>query len=367
MSIQEKANPFILDLVRYMPGKPIEETAREIGMKPEDIIKLASNENPLGPSPKAVEAMKDALLNCHIYPDGAAYELCNAIGAKYGLPWDQVVVGTGSSEVIELLCHSFLNRDAEMIVAQYSFSMYKVMATLFGAKFTEIPAKNYGHDLQAMADAINEKTRLIIICNPNNPTGTVVKPEEIEAFMARVPEHVVVVFDEAYIEFADPENVPDTLKYVREGRNVCVLHTFSKIQGLAGLRIGFGLTTPAIADLLHKSRAPFNVNAIAQAGALAALSDGNHVKNSCQINREGMEFFEKAFDELKLEYVPSQGNFILVKVGDGNKTFADMLQKGVIIRSMASSGLPAWIRITVGPLEMNLRCLMVLKEVLGLK
>lgn len=366
MNIQSKANPFILDLVRYMPGKPIEETAREIGMKPEEIIKLASNENPLGPSPKAVEAMKEAVMKSHIYPDGAAFELSSAIGEKYDLPWDQVVLGTGSSEVIELLCHSFLNPDAEMIVAQYSFSMYKVMATLFGAKFTEIPAQNYTHDLESMADAINEKTRLVIICNPNNPTGTMVSPDEIETFMKRVPDHVVVVFDEAYIEFADPEIVTDTLKYVRAGRNVCVLRTFSKIQGLAGLRIGFGLTTAPIADLLHKSRAPFNVNAIAQAGALAALSDEEHVKNSVQVNSEGMEFFSKAFRELGLKYIPSHGNFILVKVGDGQKVFADMLNKGIIIRAMGGSGLPEWVRITVGPLDMNLRCLKVLKEVLGL-
>lgn len=350
-----------------MPGKPIEETAREIGMSPEEIIKLASNENPLGPSPKAVEAMAAALAHSHIYPDGAAFDLCQAIGRKLDIPWDQIVIGTGSSEVIELLCHSFLNPETELIVSQYSFSMYKVMAKLFGAKFTEVPAKNYGHDLDAMAAAITDRTRMVFITNPNNPTGTIVTPEEIDRFMAKIPDHVVVVFDEAYIEFVEPSTglVPDTLGYVRQGRNVCVLRTFSKLQGLAGLRIGYGVSTPAIIDLLHKSRAPFNANAIAQAGAIAAVNDDAHVNRSRDVNREGMAFFGKAFEELGLEYIPSYGNFILVHVGDGNKAFADMLQKGVIIRAMASSGLPEWIRITIGVKEQNERCLAVLKQVLG--
>lgn len=365
MSIKTKANQHVLGLQRYMPGKPIEETARELGMKPEDIVKLASNENPLGPSPKAVAAMGEILTHTHIYPDGAAFDLVNAIARKLDMPWEQIVVGTGSSEVIELLCHSLLNTETEMIVSQYSFSMYKVMATLFGAQFTEVPAKNYGHDLDAMAAAINDKTRLVFITNPNNPTGTMVTEEEIDRFMSRVPAHVVVVFDEAYIEFVDPGKVPDTLRYVREGKNACVLRTFSKIQGLAGLRVGYGVTTPEIVDMLHKSRAPFNVNVIAQVAALAALNDDNHVLESRRVNREGMAVYEKAFKELGLEYLPSHGNFILVKVGDGSKTFADMLQKGVIVRAMGSSGLPEWIRITIGTAAQNERCLAVLKDVLG--
>lgn len=364
MSITSKANQHVLGLVRYMPGKPIEETAREIGMKPEEIVKLASNENPLGPSPKALEAVRNALDNCHIYPDGAAFELTNAIARKLDIPWEQIVIGTGSSEVIELLCHSLLNPQTEMIVSQYSFSMYKVMATLFGAIFTEVPAKNYGHDLDAMAKAINDKTRLVFVTNPNNPTGTMLRAEEIDTFMDRIPDHVVVVFDEAYVEFVDPDKAVDTLKYVREGRNVCVLRTFSKIQGLAGLRVGYGITTPEIVDMLHKSRAPFNVNAIAQTAALAALNDESHTVESRRVNREGMAFYEKAFQEMGLEYIPSYGNFILVRVGDGDKTFHDMLQKGVIIRSMKSSGLPEWIRITIGTATQNGRCLEVLKSVL---
>lgn len=366
MSITSKANQHVLGLVRYMPGKPIEETAREIGMSPEEIVKLASNENPLGPSPKAVEAMHHALMNSHIYPDGAAFDLVNAIASRLDIPWEQVVVGTGSSEVIELLCHSLLNPRTEMVVSQYSFSMYKVMATLFGAKFTEVPAKGFGHDLDAMLAAIGEDTRLVFITNPNNPTGTMVKGEEIERFMSKVPDHVVVVFDEAYIEFVEPEEVFDTLRFVREGKNVCVLRTFSKIQGLAGLRVGYGVTSTEIVDMLHKSRAPFNVNAIAQAGALAALNDEEHVLRSREINREGMAFYEKAFTELGLKYIPSHGNFILVKVGDGNKVFDAMLQQGVIVRSMASSGLPECVRITIGTPAQNERCLTVLKSVLGL-
>lgn len=365
MSIESQANPYIFDLVRYLPGKPIEETAREIGMLPQDIVKMASNENPLGPSPKAVEAMTKCLLTSHIYPDGEAFKLCSAIGDKLDISWSQVVVGNGSSEVIELLCHSFLNPQVEMIVSQYSFSMYKVMATLFGAIYTEVPAKNYGHDLRAMLAAINDKTRLVFITNPNNPTGTALSAQEIEHFMANVPDHVVVVFDEAYVEFLESKNQVDTLRYVREERNVCVLRTFSKIQGLAGLRIGYGVTTPVLADLLHKSRAPFNANAVAQAGALAAISDDEHIANSQRINRQGLVFFEKELAHRGLEYIPSNGNFILIKVGNAQNVFDAMLQQGVIIRAMASSGLPEWIRITVGHPQQNERCLEALDKALS--
>ena len=367
MTIRAQANPFILDLVRYMPGKPIEETARELGMEPEDIIKLASNENPVGPSPKAVEAMAGALAQSHIYPDGAAFELCESIGSSLGVSWEQVVMGNGSSEVIELLCHSFLSPETEMIVSQYSFSMYKVMATLFGAKFTEVPAKNYGHDLVAMLRAIGPQTRLIFITNPNNPTGTKVSQEELDAFMDKVPAHVVVVLDEAYIEYLDDKDKPNTVKYVQEGKNVCLLRTFSKLQGLAGLRIGYGVATPALADLLHKSRAPFNANAIAQVGALAALKDTAHLEKSLKINKEGLSFFEKEFQKRGLTYIPSYGNFILVEVGNGQEVFEAMLQKGVIIRAMGSSGLPEWIRITIGYPDQNQKCLDVLDAVLAEK
>lgn len=363
MLIQDYANHFVCDLVAYEPGKPIEETARELGLEPSQIVKLASNENPLGPSPIAKEAMRLALENAHIYPDGGGYRLRSAIAESFGLNRSNIILGNGSNEIIELLCHTFLNRDAELIAAEHAFVVYKLMATLFGAKYIEVTDPNFIHDLDAMADAISPKTRLVFIANPNNPTGTMVDEATIDRFMARVPEHVVVVFDEAYFEF--PENPPDTLKYIREGRNVCVLRTFSKIHGLAALRVGYGLASPTVANLLQKARQPFNVNSIAQAGALAAIGDAEHIANTLKVNAQGMKFYEDAFQKRGLEFVPSYANFVLVKVGDGDRVFRDMLQQGVIIRAMSGYKLPDWVRISIGTDAENQRCIEVLDYVLS--
>ena len=363
MNIEQYANRFVCDLVAYEPGKPIDETARELGLDPADIIKVASNENPLGPSPKAKVAMVQALEDAHIYPDGGGYRLRSAIAEKLNVDLDNVVIGNGSNEIIELLCHCFLNEDAELIAAEHAFVVYKLMATLFGAKYVEVPDPGFVHDLDAMADAITDKTRLVFIANPNNPTGTVVDQAAIDRFMARVPEHVVVAFDEAYYEFLDTP--PDTLKYVREGKNVCVLRTCSKIHGLAALRVGYGLASKNVAAILQKARQPFNVNAIAQAGALAALTDSEHVEKTREVNRKGLAFYEAAFRERGLEFVPSVANFILVNVGDGDRVFRDMLKQGVIVRAMRSYKLPQWVRISIGTPEQNERCLEVLDSVLG--
>lgn len=363
MNIEQYANRFVCDLVAYEPGKPIDETARELGLDPRDIVKVASNENPLGPSPKAKVAMVEALEESHIYPDGGGYRLRSAIAQKLDVDLDNVVIGNGSNEIIELLCHCFLNKDAELIAAEHAFVVYKLMATLFGAKYVEVPDPGFVHDLDAMADAITDKTRLVFIANPNNPTGTVVDQAAIDRFMARVPEHVVVAFDEAYYEFLDTP--PDTLKYVREGKNVCVLRTCSKIHGLAALRVGYGLASKSVAAILQKARQPFNVNAIAQAGALAALTDSEHVEKTREVNRKGLAFYEAAFRERGLEFVPSVANFILVNVGDGDRVFRDMLKQGVIVRAMRSYKLPEWVRISIGTPEQNDRCLEVLDSVLG--
>jgi histidinol-phosphate aminotransferase len=363
MNPAQFANRFVCDLVAYEAGKPIDETARELGLDPADIVKLASNENPLGPSPKAKEAMRAALDEAHIYPDGAGFRLRTAIAAKYKMGIENVVLGNGSNEIIELLCHSFLNRDAELIAAEHAFVVYKLMATLFGAGYVEVPDPGFVHDLDAMADAITPKTRLVFIANPNNPTGTMVGQEAIDRFMDRVPEHVVVAFDEAYIEF--PDSPPDTLRYVREGRNVCVLRTCSKIHGLAALRAGYGLASAGVAAILQKARQPFNMNAIAQAGALAALADCAHVARTLAVNREGIAFYERGFAGRGLEYVPSSANFVLVRVGDGDRVFRHMLREGVIVRAMSSYKLPEWVRISVGTAEQNARCMEVLDMVLG--
>lgn len=363
MSIESFANRFVCDLVAYEPGKPIEETARELGLDPAAIVKVASNENPLGPSPLAKEAMRAAIKEAHIYPDGGGFKLRTAIAERTGLGRENIILGNGSNEIIELLCHSFLNRDAELIAAKHAFVVYKLMATLFGAKYIEVDDPGFTHDTDAMAAAITPDTRLVFIANPNNPTGTMVGQEALDRFMDQLPPHVVAVFDEAYYEF--PDNPPDTLKYVREGRNVCVLRTFSKIHGLAGLRVGYGLAPARLAEILQKARQPFNVNSLAQAAAIAALADDKHVAETRCINKEGLALYEAAFRERGLEFVPSHANFILVKVGSGDEIFRAMLKQGVIVRAMSSYKLPDWVRISIGTPEQNARCLAVLDDVLS--
>ena len=287
----------------------------------------------------------------------------SAIAEFCGVEFNQTVVGTGSSEVIELICHALLNPRAEVVAAKHAFSMYPIMSKLFGAAYVEVPNKeDWTHDLNGFLDAITDNTRVVFITNPTNPVGTVVGQQEIDDFMAKVPEHVLVVFDEAYREFSD--NPPDTLKFVREGRNVVVLRTFSKAYGLAGLRVGYGLAPEQVCSMLHKARAPFNLHVLAQEAALAALEDREHVRRTVENNKEGMRFYEQAFREMGLEWIPSQGNFILVKVGRGRQVFQDMLARGVIVRAQDGYGLPEWIRISVGTPAENARCIEVLKEVL---
>ena len=362
MSMEGYANQFVCDLVAYEPGKPIEETARELGMSPDRIVKLASNENPLGPSPLAKAAMRDAIEEAHIYPDGGGWKLRNAIAERFGLGMENVVLSNGSNEVIELLCHSFLKPGAALIAAEHAFVVYKLMATLFGADYIEVPDPGFVHDLEAMADAITDETRLVFIANPNNPTGTLVGQEEIDRFVDRLPDHVVAVFDEAYFEFL--QDPPDTVKHVKAGRNVVVMRTFSKAQGLAGLRIGYGLAPAALAGLLHKARQPFNANAVAQAGALAAMNDAAHVAKTVANNIAGLELFHDAFAGRGLRFVPSVAKFVLVEVGDGDQLFQDMLKQGVIVRAMRGYKLPQWVRISVGTPEQNQRCLKVLDRCL---
>lgn len=362
MPISDFANSFVCDLVAYEPGKPIEETARELGLDPASIVKVASNENPLGPSPLAKKAMMDAIEQAHIYPDGGGFKLRTAIAQKLSFDISNIILGNGSNEIIELLCHTFLNRNAELIAAKHAFVVYRLMATLFGAKYIEVDDPNFIHDLDAMADAITENTRLVFVANPNNPTGTHVSQQAIDRFIARLPQHVIAVFDEAYFEFLDTP--PDVLKHVRAGKNVVVLRTCSKIHGLAALRIGYGIAPNPISELLQKARQPFNTNAMAQAAALAALDDVDHIEKTRAVNREGLAFYEAAFARRCLNYVPSVANFILVEVGEGDHIFREMLKQGVIVRAMSGYKLPGWVRISIGTAHENERALEVLDSIL---
>lgn len=354
------AHDHILKLTAYEPGKPVEELARDLGLKEEEIIKLASNENPLGPSPKALEAMRRTLERSHFYPDGGGYELRGAIAERLGMTRENIILGNGSNEIIEFIGHAFLRPGDEVVVARHSFAVYKLMAQLFGADTVEVPDPKYTADLDAMLAAITPKTRAVFIANPNNPTGTMVGQEAIDRFMAKVPDHVLVIFDEAYHEFLD--EAPDVLPYVRQQRNVVVMRTFSKIMGLANLRIGYGITSPELAAVLQRTRQPFNANGIAQAGALAGLLDEEHMRRTRELTHEGRRYLEQEFASMGLNYVPSVANFVLVKVGDGKKIFEAMLRKGIILRAMGSYGLPEWIRISIGTMDQNRRCIAELKE-----
>jgi histidinol-phosphate aminotransferase len=362
-SIWDRANPQLRDLAVYQPGKPIEETARELGCLPSEIIKLASNENPLGPSPKAIEAIHDAIENAHLYPDGGAFYLRNAIARKLNVSADHIILGNGSNEIIELLAHAFLERGDVIVTSEHAFVAYKIIARVFGAQTIEAPSRDYGHDLDAIRNAVTGRTELIFIANPNNPTGTLLSADAIEHFMARVPPQVVVVFDEAYYEFVD--EMPDTLRYVRDGRNVVTLRTFSKIHGLASLRVGYGIARPELIQVMHKTRQPFNVSGIGQIGALAALADEEHQRQTKRLVDEGRTFFENEFRAMNLRFVPSAANFVLVNVGDGFAIFRALLQHKVIVRAMKGYNLPEWVRITIGTMEQNQKCVDALRIALA--
>jgi histidinol-phosphate aminotransferase len=362
-SIWDTANPQLRDLAVYEPGKPIEETARELGADASKIIKLASNENPLGPSPKALAAMRGTLKSANLYPDGGGYYLREALAAKLDLTREHIILGSGSNEIIEFLGHAFLNRGADVITSEHAFIAYKLVAAVFGARTIEVPSPDLHHDLDAIIAAITAKTRLIFIANPNNPTGTLAGQDEIDQFIERVPENVIVVFDEAYFEYLD--DPPDTLRFVRAGRNVVVLRTFSKIQGLASLRIGYGIARPELIQVLQKTRQPFNVNGIAQAAALAGLADDEHRRETKRITDEGRTYLQEQFRAMNLQFVPSAANFVLVKVGDGAKTFRKLLERQIIVRALKGYNLPEWIRISVGTMEQNRRCIAALRDVLN--
>lgn len=357
------ANPELRDLIPYEPGKPIEDVARELQLDPSTIIKLASNENPLGPSPLAIAAMQAALPKLHLYPDGGGFHLRQGIAEYFGLTRENVVLGNGSNEIIELLYHTFTRPGQhEVVTARNAFVVYKLMAQLFGVTCIEVPDQDFVPDLPAMRAAITPETRLVFLANPNNPTGTRVPNEVLIDFLHQLPDHVVAVLDEAYYEFLD--DAPDTLSFVKSKAKVVLMRTFSKIQGLAGLRIGYGLANAEIANLLQRARQPFNTNTLAQVGALAGLKDHAHQQRTKEVTDQGRALFQEAFTKLGRRFVPSAANFVMVHVGDAKIVFERLQQQGIIVRSMVSYRLPEWIRVSIGTPAENARFLAALPAAL---
>ena len=365
MPLPYPINPNLQTVPVYQPGRPIEEVARELGLPADDIIKLASNENPIGPSRLALAAMRKALAKVNLYPDGNAYYFKQKLAAKLGVTPAHIILGNGSNEVIEFVGHAAISPGTEVVVSQYCFAVYNIVAALFGGKLVVVPAKQYGHDLDAMLAAITPNTRVVFVANPNNPTGTIASREALARFVAAVPENVVLALDEAYIEFLD--DALDLVPEIRSGRkaNLLLMRTFSKIYGLAGLRLGYGIGHPDLITELEKIRQPFNVNAIAQAGALAALDDTTHAARTRKGNSRGLKFYVRAFRKLGLEFIPSSANFILVRVGDGSRVFKEMQALGVIVRPMGGYQLPEWVRISIGTPKENIHCLEALKTALA--
>lgn len=368
MSIQFGPD-YVRAIAPYQGGKPISEVAREFGLDEAKIVKLASNENPLGIPESARQAMMDAASEIARYPDSNGFALKQAISAKYDVPQDWITLGNGSNDILELAAHAFVQPGQEVVFAQYSFAVYPLATQAVGGRAIVVPALNYGHDLAAMAAAITADTRLVFIANPNNPTGSFVSGADIAAFLTKVPPQVVVVLDEAYNEYLAPELQYDSIAWLRQYPNLLVSRTLSKAYGLAGLRVGFGIAQPAVTDLLNRIRQPFNVNSLAQAAAIAALGDSAFLQRSAQVNRDGYRQLTAAFEEMGLEYVPSYGNFVLVRVGSDDEAGARvnlaLLKQGVIVRPVANYGLPQWLRVSVGLPEENAAFLTALRQVLA--
>jgi len=361
MTLSALVNPSVLTQPVYEPGKPIDDVARELGLDPAGILKLASNENPLGPSPLAVAAATRALVHGELYPDGGCFVLRQKLAARHGLAAEQFVVGNGSNELLELLGHVFLRPGDEVVMGAPAFIVYKLVTLLFGARPVEVPLVAHRHDLDALARAVTPRTKLVFLPSPNNPTGTANTEAEIHAFVRALPEQVVFVFDEAYAEYLD--NPPDLRPLLSEGRKVIGLRTFSKIFGLASLRVGYGYTSAELAGLLNRVRQPFNVNAIGQAAAVAALDDTDFMARARATNATGLRQLSSALIVRGLEIVPSEANFLLVRVGDGARVFAELQRRGVIVRPMKPYGMPEWVRVTVGAPAQNERFLAALDQV----
>lgn len=359
-SAAARAPEYVRAIAPYVGGRPIEEVARELDLDPSTIIKLASNENPRGPSPKALDAIAVAARELTRYPDGNGYALKQALASRLRVAPGQIVLGNGSNDVLELATQAFLRPGDDAVYSQYGFIVYPLATKARGARGIEVAARDYGHDLEAMRAAITPRTRIVFVANPNNPTGTWLPGRVVESFIASVPPDVVVVLDHAYNEFLEPADQADSTAWVARYPNLIVSHTFSKAHGLAALRVGYGVMHADLADLLNRVRQPFNVNALGQAAAIAALDDVEYVEESRRLNREGMRTLERGFASLGVRFLPSHGNFIMIEVTGAANVYDALLRQGVIVRPVANYGLPTWLRVTVGTAAENARFLTAL-------
>lgn len=359
------ALPSVQQLSPYVPGKPVEELARELSLNPEDIVKLASNENPLGPSASVCAAIAEALPELTRYPDGSGFALKSKLAEHYAVETGQVTLGNGSNDILELVARAWLAPGRNAVFSAHAFAVYPIATLASGAECREVPAKDYGHDLDAMAAAIDSNTRVVFIANPNNPTGTWFNQATLNTFLSQVPEHVLVVLDEAYIEYAADSNLPDGMDYLSRYPNLLVSRTFSKAYGLAALRVGYAMSSKAIADVLNRVRQPFNVNSLALVAACAALDDAHYLERSRELNSQGMQQLEEGFKTLGLSWIPSRGNFIAVDFAqDAAPINQALLEQGVIVRPVAGYGMPNFLRVSIGTQAENQRFLDVLTQVL---
>jgi len=357
------AVPGARNLQPYQPGKPIEELERELGIS--NVVKLASNENPLGPSPRALRALQGSLGELHRYPDGSGFELKRALARRLRLDPAQITLGNGSNDVLELLARAFLRPGDEVVFSEHAFAVYALVTQAAGGSAMVVPARDYGSDPDAMRMAVTAASRMIFIANPNNPTGTWLPRDALHAFLRAIPAEVIVVLDEAYFEYVSEPEYPDGIEWLSKFPNLVVTRTFAKIFGLAGLRVGYGVSNPQIADILNRIRQPFNVNTLAMVAAVAALDDDEHVRASVELNRRGMQQLRDGFERLGLRYIPSAANFISVEVGDAARIYDALLRKGVIVRPIANYGLPRHLRVTVGLEAENARFLDALESVIS--
>lgn len=363
MKVTDQVPEYIRTLIPYAPGKPIEEVEREIGIF--NSIKLASNENSLGPSPLALDAMREKLAQLHLYPDGDCFYLKRGLAAKLNVTPEQLIFGNGSNEIIELAIRTFMRPGDEAVMARQAFVVYKLIVQAMGGISQEVPLRNFTHDLEAIGAAISARTRIVFLANPNNPTGTIFRKAAWENFLKEIRSDVLIIVDEAYFEYVEAADYPNSLDYHQQGKALLTLRTFSKLYGLAGLRIGYGIADKEIISLMHRVRQPFNVNAPAQWGALAALDDREHVRRSLENNRQGLKYLTAEFARLGIEYVPSHANFILLRVGKGEDVFNRLLAQGIIVRPMAGYQFPEYLRVTIGTMDENRKFIDGLRKAVG--